>query len=62
MSFHFVLFYICRLCLHLLTFKIYFIFLVARGIKPTSTGFQVLTSSPPQGGAGDSGGVCLLAR
>ena len=31
-----------RLYLHLLFFKIYFIFLVARGMKPTSTCFQVL--------------------
>ena len=61
MSFHFVLFYVCRLCLHLLFFKIYFIFLVACGIKPTSTCFQVLSSSPTQGGAGDRGGVCLPA-
>ena len=42
MSFHLVLFYVCRLCLHLLLFfKKYFIFLVARGIKPMSTCFQV---------------------
>ena len=42
MSFHFVLFYVCRLCLHLLLFlKKYFVFLVARGIKPMSTCFQV---------------------
>ena len=39
------------LCLHLLLFfKIYFIFLVDRGIKPTSTC-----------GAGDGVRVCLLA-
>ena len=43
-------------------FKIYFIFLVARGIKPTNTCFQVLSSSPTQGGAGDRAGVCLLAE
>ena len=61
MSFHFVLFPVCRLCLYLLFFKIYFIFLEALGIKPTSTGFQVLSSSPTQGGAEDRGGVCLLA-
>ena len=61
MSFHFVLLYVCRLCLHLLFFKIYFIFLVARGIKPTSTCFQVLSSSPTRGGPEDRGGVCLLA-
>ena len=54
MSFHFVLFYVCRLCLHLLFFKIYFIFLVACGIKPTSTCFHVLSSSPTQGGAAAS--------
>ena len=53
--------YVCRLCLYLLFFKIYFIFLVARGIKPTSTRFQVLTSSPTQGGVRDRGGVSLLA-
>ena len=34
MSFYFVLFYVFRLCLHFLFFKIYFIFLVARGTKP----------------------------
>ena len=61
MSFHFVLFYVCRLCLYLLFFKICFIFLVARGIKPTSTCFQVLSSSPTQGGPEDRGGVYLLA-
>ena len=60
MSFHFDLFYACCLCLHLLFFKIYFIFL-AHGIQPTSTGFQVLSSSLTQGGAGDGGGVCLPA-
>ena len=60
MSFLFVLFYACRLSLHFLLFLIYFIFLVAHGIKPTSTCFQVLSSSPTQGGAGDRGGVCLL--
>ena len=60
MSFQFGLFYVCRLCLYLLFFKVYFLFLVARGIKPTSTCFQVLSSSPTQGGAGDRGGVCLL--
>ena len=43
-------------------FKMYFIFLVARGIKPTSTCFQVLSGSPTQGGAGDEAGVCLLAE
>ena len=42
-------------------FLIYFIFLVAHGIKPTSTYLQVLSSSPTQGGPGDRGGVCLLA-
>ena len=62
MSFLFVLFYACRLSLHFLLFLIYFIFLVAHGIKPTSTCFQVLSSSPNQGEAGDSGGVCLLAE
>ena len=63
MSFHFVLFYARRSCLYLLFFKIYFIFLVARGIKPTSTSFQVLWISPTQrGAAGDKGGVCLLAE
>ena len=61
MSFQFGLFYVCRLCLYLLFFKIYFLFLVGRGIKPTSTCFQVLSSSPTQGEAGDRGGVCLLA-
>ena len=61
MSFHFLLFYACRLSLHFLLFLIYFIFLVAHGIKPTSTCFQVLSSSPTQGGAGDRGRVCLPA-
>ena len=61
MSFLFVLFYACRLSLHFLLFLIYFIFLVAHGIKPTSTCFQVLSSSPTQGGPGDRGGACLLA-
>ena len=58
MSFHFVLFYVRRLCLHLLFFEIYFIFLVARGIKQTSACFPVLSTSTTQGGAGDRGGVC----
>ena len=40
MSFHFVLFYVCRSCLHLLFVKIYFIFLVACGIKLTNTFFR----------------------
>ena len=61
MNFLFVLFYACRLSLHFLLFLIFFIFLVAHGIKPTSTCFQVLSSSPNQGGPGDRGGVCLLA-
>ena len=42
-------------------YKIYFVFLVARGIQLTSTCFQVLSSSPFQVGTGDRGGVCLLA-
>ena len=62
MSLHLVLFYVWRLCLYLLFFKIYFMFLVTTGIKPTSTRFQVLSSSPTQGGPGDRGGVCLLAE
>ena len=41
MSFLFVLFYVCRLSLHFLLFLIYFIFLVAHSIKPTSTCFQL---------------------
>ena len=61
MSFLFVLFYVCRLNLHFLLFLIYFIFLVAHSIKPTSTCFQLLSTSPAQGGAGDRGGVCLQA-
>ena len=61
MSFLFVLFYVCRLNLHFLLFLIYFTFLVAHSIKPTSTCFQLLSSSPTQGWAGDRGGVCLLA-
>ena len=51
-----------------LSFMFVFIFLknifhisVARGIKPTSTCFQVLYSTPTQAGAGDGGVVCLLA-
>ena len=44
-------------------FFIYFTFLVARGIKPTSTRYQVLSSSPPtRRGAGDGGRVCLMAE
>ena len=54
-------FVLCLSCLYLLFFKIYFIFLVARGIKPKSTCFQILTSSPTQGGVRDRGGVSLLA-
>ena len=63
MRFHFVLFYVCRLFLYFcIYFFKYFIFLVARGIKPSSTCFQVLSSSPTQGEAGDRAGVCLLAE
>ena len=39
MSFHFVLFYVYHLCLHLSFFKIYFIFLVAHGNKPPNSGW-----------------------
>ena len=42
-------------------FEVYFIILAARGIKPTSTCFQVLSSSSTQDEDGDRGGVCLLA-
>ena len=51
MSFNFTLFcfkFIVYVCIYYF-FKIYFIFLVDRGIKPTSTC-----------GAGDEGRVCLL--
>ena len=54
MSFHFVLFFVCRSCLHLLFFKIYFfIVLAACGIKLTSTFFQILSSSSTQVQPGD---------
>ena len=52
MSFNFTLFcfkFIVYVCIYYF-FKIYFIFLVDRGIKPASTC-----------GAGDGGRVCLLA-
>ena len=61
MSFHFVLFYVCRLCFYLLFFLNIFDILVACGIKPTSTCFQVLSNSPTQGGVRNRGGVRLLA-
>ena len=49
MSFQFGLFYVCRLCLYLLFFKIYFLFLVARGIKPDDYLFSGLIKLPDSG-------------
>ena len=40
--------------------NIYFKFLLARSIKPTSTCFQVLSGFPTQAGVGDGVRVCLL--